>query len=288
MEELKTVTQPIAKPLKVPSDTLFYTLLLGLGGFYVLLLAAITLAEFKFIDKESLINFFKDEHILHSLKLSIVSCSITTIMCILVAVPIGYLMSRYEFRGKVLLDTLLDIPIMLPPIVVGIGLLIFFNMGWMQALEKFVAETFPEKNIKVNPSFTVASVILAQFMVACAFAIRSMRATFDEIPFRQEQVALTLGCSHGQAFWRVIIPRSKMGIVSAATLAWARALGEFGPILIFAGTTRMKTEVLSTSVYLEFSVGNLAMATTISIFMIIIATLAVLLIRLYGQRKLPT
>jgi molybdate transport system permease protein len=112
-----------------------------------------------------------------------------------------------------------------------------------------------------------------------------MRTTFDEINVRQEQVALTLGCSRGQAFWRIVLPRAKRGMVTAATLAWARSLGEFGPILIFAGTTRMKTEVLSTTVYLEFSVGNLAMATTVSVFMILTAVFIMLIMRIYGNKS---
>lgn len=269
--------------VKVPSDFPFFTLLLFLSCLYIFLLVGSTLVNFKFVDQESIKGFFEDPNIMHSLKLSVFSCTITTILCLIVAVPIGYLMSRFDFRGKALLDTILDIPIMLPPIVVGIGLLIFFNTDVVKHCEAFLQEFFNNKRLKINPTFTVAGVILAQFMVACAFAVRSMRTTFDEISVRQEQVALTLGCSRGQAFYRIVLPRARMGMVSAATLAWARSLGEFGPILIFAGTTRMKTEVLSTTVYLEFSVGNLAMASTVSIFMIITAVVIVLLMRLYGN-----
>lgn len=284
--------------IKVPSDFPFFTLLLCLSFLYIFLLVGSTLVNFKYVDQESVKGFFEDPNIMNSLKLSLFSCTITTILCLIVAVPIGYLMSRFDFKGKVFLDSILDIPIMLPPIVVGIGLLIFFNTDLLINLEIFLQKTWlnfvnehefllrrgwDKFKIKINPTFTVAGVILAQFMVACAFAVRSMRTTFDEISIRQEQVALTLGCSRGQAFYRIVLPRARMGMVSAATLAWARSLGEFGPILIFAGTTRMKTEVLSTTVYLEFSVGNLAMASTVSIFMIITAVVIVLLMRLYGN-----
>ena len=138
--------------------------------------------------------------------------------------PIGYVMSRYEFRGKPLIDTLLDIPIVLPPLVVGLSLLILFRYApdW---LSDSVVYKWP-------------AVVLAQFMVACAFAVRTMRVSFDQIPQRYEQVALTLGCNRQQAFWRVIMPQAKGGLLAAATLSWARALGEFGPILVFAGATR--------------------------------------------------
>ena len=90
-------------------------------------------------------------------------------------------------------------------------------------------------------TYALPSVILAQFMIACAFAVRTMRITFEEIGVRQEQVALTLGANHSQAFWRVVMPQARNGLVTAATIAWARSLGEFGPILLFSGATRMRT-----------------------------------------------
>ena len=96
----------------------------------------------------------------------------------------------------------------------------------------------------------------AQFAVACAFAVQTMRVTFDQIDSRAEQVALTLGCRRSQAFLQIALPQAWRGIIAALTIAWARSLGEFGPILVFAGATRMRTEVLSTTVFLELSVGQ--------------------------------
>ena len=119
------------------------------------------------------------------------------------------------FFGHSLLDAILDIPIVLPPLVVGLSLLIAFQFLPVTVREWVVYE--------------IPAVILAQFMVACAFAVRTMRATFDQIDVRREHVALTLGCSRFQAFSRIVLPESSRGILTAATLAWARALGEFGP-----------------------------------------------------------
>ncbi len=128
----------------------------------------------------------------------------------------------------------------------------------------------------------VPAVVLAQFMVACAFAVRTMRVTFDQIHPRREQVALTLGCSHRQAFFRVVLPEARRGMTSAATLAWARSLGEFGPILVFAGATRMKTEVLPTSVFLELQVGNIEAAVAVSLLMVAAAVVVLVLARTFG------
>ena len=106
----------------------------------------------------------------------------------------------------------------------------------------------------------------------------------DDPLARSEQVALTLGCTRSQAFWMVVLPEARRGLLTAATLAWARSLGEFGPILIFSGATRMKTEVLSTTVFLELSVGNIEAAVAVSLLMIGASILVLLLVRFFGSR----
>jgi len=113
-----------------------------------------------------------------------------------------------------------------------------------------------------------------------------MRATFDQIDPRREQVALTLGCNRVQAFGWVILPEIRPGLLTAATLAWARSLGEFGPLLVFAGATRGKTEVLSTSVFLELSIGNLNGAVAVSFIMIGAAIVVLVITRMWGSRGL--
>jgi molybdate transport system permease protein len=113
-----------------------------------------------------------------------------------------------------------------------------------------------------------------------------MRVSFDHISPRREQVALTLGCSRSQAFWWVVLPEAWRGIVTAATLSWARALGEFGPILVFAGATRFKTEVLPTTVFLELSVGNLHAAVAVSLLMVLVAALVLVIVRVYGLERM--
>lgn len=208
----------------------------------------------------------------YSIRLSLITCTITAILSLWVAIPIGYLMSRYRFFGHSLLDAILDIPIVLPPLVVGLSLLIAF-----QFLPVFIREIVV---------YEIPAVILAQFMVACAFAVRTMRATFDQIDVRHEHVALTLGCSRFQAFHRVVLPDASRGALTAATLAWARALGEFGPLLIFAGATRNKTEVLSTTVFLEMNVGDLGAAVAVSLIMVTGAVLVLIVARIWGTRSM--
>ena len=132
--------------------------------------------------------------------------------------------------------------------------------------------------------FQIPSVILAQFSVSAAFAVRTMRVTFEQISPRTEQVALTLGCTRAQAFWRVVLPEARRGLLTAGTLAWARSLGEFGPIMLFSGATPMRTEVMSTTVWLEFNIGNLEAAIAVSLFMIAVAVVVLVLTRTLGLR----
>jgi len=207
----------------------------------------------------------------YSIVLSLVSCTLTAILCLWIAVPLGYCLARLEFRGRAVIDTIVDIPILLPPLVIGLSLLILFQF-------------FP-RIIREAVVYQVPAIILAQFTVACAFAVRTMQASFTLIDPRREQVALTLGCNRAQAFWNVVLPEARRGMLTAFTLAWARSLGEFGPLLIFAGATRMKTEVLSTSVFLELSIGDLPAAVAVSLIMIVAAAVVLVITRAAGSRE---
>lgn len=243
-----------------------------IGGLYIGLILAMILADLAYTSPGHLWKALRSDNIRFAIQLSLVTCSVTTILSLWVAVPLGYLLARVDFPGRGLVDAILDIPIVLPPLVIGLSLLILMQTPPGRMFEKILPVTY-----------AVPAVILAQFAVSCAFAVRTMRVTFDQIHPRGEQVALTLGCNRSQAFWRVTVPEARRGILTAGTLAWARALGEFGPILVFAGATRMKTEVLSTTVFLELSVGNLEAAVAVSLLMIGAAGLVLLLVRWFGS-----
>jgi molybdate transport system permease protein len=261
---------------RVGRDAPFVLALAVLGGSYVVLIGALLVADASFTSPGHLWQALASREIRYAVRLSLVSCSITALLSLWVAVPLGYLLSRFAFPGKGLVDALLDIPVVLPPLVIGLSLLILFQTPPGRAVERVVPVTY-----------AVPGVILAQFAVACAFAVRTMRVTFDQVPPRREQVALTLGCSRGQAFWRVVLPEARRGMVTAGTLAWARALGEFGPILVFAGATRLRTEVLPTTVFLELSVGRLEAAVAVSLVMVAAALVVLLVVRLYGMGEAP-
>jgi len=269
----------------VRSDAPFFVALAVIGATYILLIVAMLVADVAYTTPRDMAGALGSEQIRYAIKLSLISCTITAVLSVIVGVPLGYLLSsRGAVEGKrggaaakmlwflrVGADAIVDIPIVLPPLVIGLSLLILFQTAPGRWIQQYVSFTY-----------AIPAVILAQFSVAAAFAVRTMRVTFDQISPRSEQVAMTLGCSRAQAFWRVAIPEAWHGILTAGTIAWARAMGEFGPILVFAGATRMKTEVLPTTVFLELSVGKLESAVAVSLIRVVAAMVVLLIVRLAG------
>jgi molybdate transport system permease protein len=289
---------PPHAPLGVPrnpasirrSNCAFFASLAIIGGAYVLLIVAMLVADAAYMTQETvrragdserplqalisenpIVRALADPKIQYSVRLSLVSCTLAAVISLLVAVPLGYLLARHQFPGKRLLDAVLDIPIVLPPLVVGLSLLILFQFPPFAWAARSVVYQIP-------------AVVIAQFAVSCAFAVRTMKSTFDHIDPRCEQVAISLGCTRAQAFGWVVLPEASRGMMTAFTLAWARALGEFGPLLIFAGATRMKTEVLSTTVFLEMNVGDIEAAVAVSLIMVAAAVGVLVITRMWGVR----
>lgn len=277
------------------SDRGFMAAIVVICACYVLLILAMLAGDLAYMLREltgpyarnPLLQALAEPEIQNSIILSLISCTLSAILATWVAVPIGYLLARVRFRGIALIDAILDIPIVLPPLVIGLSLLILFQF-WPFTMK--VGDLLPfstrwdDQSLNELVVYQVPAVILAQFSVATAFAIRTMKATFDQIDARRENVAQTLGCSRYQAFMRIVLPEALPGVMTAWTLAWARSLGEFGPLLIFAGATRNKTEVLSTTVFLELSIGNLSAAVAVSLIMVIAAVVVLVIARSCGRR----
>lgn len=259
-------------------DTSFFLIMGGLSACYIVLIVLMLVADISFTSLEDFREALYKPEIQAAFKLTILSCTAAALLSLWVGTPLGYILARYRFPGRWLVDTLVDIPIVLPPLVLGLSLLILFHISW----GAWQLENFFRDSLKFPITFHWPAVVLAQFSVSCAFAIRTMRVTFDQINPRAEDVARTLGCSRGAAFLKIALPQSVRGMIAATTIAWARALGEFGPILVFAGSTRGKTEVLSTTVFLELSIGRLDAAVAVSLLMVAIAVVVLLVLRYVG------
>ncbi len=243
---------------------------------FLVLVLALLAADVGYINLDAVREVFHSREIRAALVLSLWSSTLTTVIAIIFAVPMGYALSRYRFPGRILADTIVDLPIVFPPLVVGLSLLVFFRTGMGLWLESLGLDFVYQRR----------GIILAQFFVSASFGIRAIKTTFDEVDRRQEDVALTLGCTRGQAFWRVALRNARGGIIAGGILTWARAFGLFGPLMVFVGAVRMKTEVLPTTIYLETSIGRIEVALAVALIMIAIATVALILIRLFGGQRL--
>ncbi len=254
----------------------FWLALTSMMLIYALFIVTLLVTLAAYTSPADLWAALQSREIRFSLFLSLTSCSISSLLSLLVAVPTGYVLARWKIPGAAVIESILDVPIVLPPMVMGLCLLIFFQTTLGQAIDGPLRFTY-----------TACGVVLAQFVIACAFAIRIMRGTFEHLPTRTEEVALTLGCSRWGAFWRISLPSARKGMIAAVTIAWARSLGEFGPILVFAGATRLKTEVLPTTVWLELSAGNLEAAVAVSLLLVIAAMFVLTLVRILGLEVKP-
>ena len=244
-------------------------LLLMVGGIIVLLLSIVL-----YLDISTFASALFSKEILFAVRLTAVATTITTALAMLIGIPAGYALSRYRFPLHSLIDTIIDLPIVLPPLVAGIALLVFFQTAVGQWIEAHIMPFV----------FTTHGIVLAQFVPAASFCVRALKAAFDGVDPRMEQVARTLGCNERQAFVRVALPLARNGLLAGAIMTWARAAGEFGPILMFCGATRFKTEVLSVAIFLNMSVGKVEMALSVTVILVILATFALLLFRKLGGR----
>ena len=235
-------------------------------GCLVLFLAAVlalVVADLFYTDMDTFIGLFRSKEVLAAIRLTAVTSLLTLVLVVLVSVPAGYALSRYRFPGHTLADTIVDLPIVLPPVVIGISLLVFFTTApgrWIEGMG--------------FRSHSVAAIVLCQFFVSASYAIRSAKAAFDSVDRDLEHVALTLGCTRAQAFRKVALPIARGGLIAGAIMAWARAVGVFGPLMVFVGSIRMKTEVLPTTIYLELTIGRIEVALAVALLMMVMASIA--------------
>jgi molybdate transport system permease protein len=243
-------------------------------GYFVLGWLALFAADIGYTTWPAVQEVLGAKEIRAALWLSVWTTSVTVLLGLAFAVPMGYALSRFQFRGHVLVDSIVDLPIILPPLLVGLSLLVFFQTRTGNFIEdtglKFV---FQQKGI-----------ILCQFLASASFGIRAVKLTFDGIDPRLEHVAMTLGSTRAGAFFRVALPLARRGIITGAILIWTRAFGIFGPLMVFVGAVRMRTEVLPTTIYLEQSVGRIEVALAVAVLMLLLAAVGLVAIRVIGLR----
>ena len=200
-----------------------------------------------FFDRATFRAALFSERTLFSVRISLLAATVAAVLALALAVPAAYALSRYRFRGRELVDTILEFPIIVSPAALGAMLLIFFNnpLGeWVQAhAVRFI--------------FTFAGIVLAQFVTILGIAVRLLKTAFDEVPADLDTVARSLGATPRHAFITVTLPLARRGLIAAFILAWAKALGEFGATIMVAGTMAMRTETLPVAIYLRLASADI-------------------------------
>ncbi|MFF5342614.1 molybdate ABC transporter permease subunit [Streptomyces althioticus] len=212
--------------------------LIGLAFLLVPLLALVVRAPWRDLPEQ-----LTSPAVWDALRLSLVCATTATALSLVVGVPLAWLLARTDFPGRSLVRALVTLPLVLPPVVGGVALLLALGRNGVVGrwLDDWFGVTLP---------FTTAGVVLAETFVALPFLVISVEGTLRAADPRFEEAAATLGASRFTAFRRVTLPLIAPGVAAGAVLAWARALGEFGATITFAGNFPGRTQTMPLAVYL--------------------------------------
>jgi molybdate transport system permease protein len=260
------------KPYSLPS--LLVILFFGLVVLYVSLPIVSLLVR---TSPDSFLRSLDAPFVLDALRLSMFTSLLTTAIVIIVGTPVAFVNARYRYPGKELIDTIVDLPVVLPPAVAGIALLMAFGRRGVlgQYLNLF----------DVSIAFTTVAVVMAQVFVASPFYIRQARTSFEDVDRSYESAARTLGASRFYTFFAITVPIALNGLVSGAILTWARALGEFGATIMFAGNFQGTTQTMPLAIYTAMQ-GDLDASLVLSIVLVVISFAVIATVKILTRRGL--
>lgn len=217
-----------------------------------------------------------------SVWLSMFTATVTTLIAVAVGIPAAYAMSRFDFRGKTAIDVLFASVIVLPASTVGLCLMVAFQYGPMLRLQDALG---------FRVVHSVGGICIAQLVLALALGLKAWRSAFDSLNPRFEHVARSLGSSRWRTFWTVTLPAAKVGLCAGIILAWTRAMAEFGAVLIFSGTFRMRhpsqfssaskflgltrADLLSVGMWMEIEGGRVGQGVVLAFALVLITAASV-------------
>ena len=198
----------------------------------------------------ALANAITTQVVLDALQLSLVTTSISLVITVALGLPLAVVLARRTFRGSGLLEAIVDLPIVLPPAVAGLGLLLVFGRRGLfgEPIGALVGISVP---------FPTFAGVLAQVFVSAPFFVRSARTGLTSVPRELEDAARVDGAGELYLFRRITIPIARAALAAGLVMTWARSLGEFGATIMFAGNVEGKTQTLPLVVYTEFNAGDL-------------------------------
>jgi molybdate transport system permease protein len=202
--------------------------------------------------------------VLTALRLSLQTATLATLTCLILGVPLAWLLARADFRGRRLVRALVTVPLVLPPVVGGIALLLVFG-------RRGILGTWLEAATGITLPFTTAGVVVAESFVAMPFLVIAVEGALRGADGRYEEAAATLGASRLITFTHVTLPLIAPGIAAGAVLCWARALGEFGATITFAGNYPGITQTMPLAVYQTMEGGDLSGAVVLSLILLAVS-----------------
>ncbi len=225
---------------------------------------------------ELFFSSLSDPAVVSALWLSLFT-SITSLgIVILVGTPFAYVHCRNTYPGKMIVDTLIDLPLVLPPAVAGLALLVLYGrVGFIGR---------PLNMFGITLAFTTLAVIMAQIFVASPFYLRQAKSLFEQLDPAYEHTARTLGASPLRILTTITIPLTASGLVSGAVMTFGRALGEFGATIMFAGNLPGVTQTMPLAVYVGME-GNFNVGLTISILLVLISFAIMIAVRFLATRE---
>jgi molybdate transport system permease protein len=265
----------------LPQKKTIRRILTGIGAAALIIsvtlyLALPVLALFFRTTPELFLSSLSCPEVISALTLSLVTSVISLAVVILLGTPFAYVHCRNQYPGKVLVDTLIDLPLVLPPAVAGVALLVLY--GRVGILGQYF------NILGVSLAFTTLAVIMAQIFVASPFYLRQAKSLFEQLDPAYEQTARTLGATQFAIFTRIILPLTAGGLVSGAVMTFGRALGEFGATIMFAGNLPGVTQTMPLAVYIGME-GNFTVGLTISIILVLISFAIMITVRLLGTKE---
>ncbi|WFN33934.1 ABC transporter permease [Methanogenium sp. S4BF] len=231
------------------------------GGF-LLFITVPVISLFLRISPEAFIASLSTPVVTDALILSLTTAVACVLIVVLCGTPISYINARFAYRGKDIIDTLIDIPVILPPAVAGLALLMAF--GRYGIVGKYLSLC------GIEIAYTTLAVVLAQVFVSSPFYIRQARAGFEAVDTSLEDAARTLGASPLRTFARITMPLAAGGLISGAVMTFARALGEFGATIMFAGNIQGRTQTMPLAIYTTMQ-GDLDASLALAVILVIIS-----------------
>ncbi len=218
----------------------------------------------------TLITALRQPLVAQAIRLSLITSLCTTVAIVMLGLPLAYLLAMHDFPGKRLVEAIVDLPMVLPPTVAGVGLLLAFGRtGLLGSVLRPLGIAIP---------FTTFAVVLAQTFVAAPFFITAAAAGLREVERRYLDAAATLRGTPAYTFWRVLLPLSARSLVAGAAMSWARALGEFGATITFAGNLQGRTQTMPLAVYIALQT-DLDAAVALSVILLIVSLTILIALR---------